>query len=501
MEVEQADEAEAIARFQLWQKEPVQFVRDNFGVEPDPWQAMVLNWVRDGDRRVAMQACKGPGKTCVLAWIIWWFMLFENANIAAISNSGANARNNLWKELALWRDKSVWIKQTYVMTATRIYVPSITDLEPELNRDYERTWYCEMRTWSKTADDAAVAQTIQGLHANNVMVILDESGGMPDGIMVAAEGVLANAVPGDGKRAHIVQAGNPTALKGPLYRAATSERALWKVVEITGDPDDPLRTPRLSLTWCQEQIRTHGREHPWVLVNIMGKFPPASFNALIGPDEVSAAIGRHLVLSSFNRAAKVIGVDVARYGDDATVIWPRQGLAAFEPVMMRNAHPDDVAGRIAVLMEEWKADAVMVDATGGFGDGVVDSLARIGISAIRVQFAGKPIEPKFYNKRSEILWKLCEWIKNGGAIAPGQWAQEVQAELTVTEYTFRGDKILIEDKDFIKAKLGHSPDHSDALACTFAFPVAPRDSDPLAGIGGAGDYSHAKTDYDPLQRA
>lgn len=487
--------AEAIATLARWKAEPIDFVRECFGVEPDPWQKIVLNQYRDGYRRIGMQACKGPGKTCVLAWIIWHFMLNENANVAGISTSGANIRNNLWKELAMWRDKCAWLKQAYVMTATRIYVESTED------HDYERTWFCEMRTWSKTADDATVAQTLQGLHANFVLVVLDESGGMPDGIMVAAEGVLANHVPGDGTRAQILQAGNPTQLRGPLYRAATRERSLWRMTEITGDPDDPNRTPRLSLTWCQELIGIYGRDHPWVMVNILGKFPPASFNALIGPDELRAAVGRHLALSSFDKAAKIIGVDVARYGDDATVIWPRQGLAAFQPITMRNAHPDDVAGQIITLMEDWKADAVMVDATGGFGDGVVDSLGRIGVTAIRVQFAGKPIQAKFYNKRSEILWNLVDWIKTGGALAPGEWSDKLVEELTQIEYTFRGDKILIEEKELVKAKLGRSPDYSDALACSFAFPVTPKERDILAGIESRGDYNHAKTDYDPLQRA
>src|SRR5271156_4480738 len=166
------NEAAAILKLSQWKADQILFVRECFGVEPDAWQVIVLNWYRDGKRRIAMQACKGPGKTCVLAWIILHFMLFENAQIAAISNSGANARNNLWKEIAIWRDKSVWLKSAYVMTATRLYAPSITGrFKPEENKDYERTWFCEMRTWSKTADDAVVAQTLQGLHADHVMVI------------------------------------------------------------------------------------------------------------------------------------------------------------------------------------------------------------------------------------------------------------------------------------------------------------------------------------------
>jgi hypothetical protein len=490
-------EEQLTAKLAHWIKEPIDFVRENFGVEPDAFQVQVLNWYRDGESHIAMQACKGPGKTAVLAWIALHFMLFENANIAAVSTSGANTRNNLWKEIALWRDKSPWYKQTYEMTATRLYVPS------DETHDYEKTWFAEMRTWSKTADDATVAQTLQGLHANNVMVLLDESGGMPDGLMVAAEGIMANKRPGDGKRAHIIQAGNPTMLKGPLYRAATKERSHWKVIEITGDPLDPNRCPRIGIEWAQQQIDKHGRDHPWVLVNVMGKFPPASFNALIGPEEVSAAIGRHFPKEAYENAPKVIGADIARYGDDEAVVWPRQGLVAFIPESFRHAHPDDLAGHTLKLANDWAAmdgvevTAYMADATGGYGDGYIDSLGRIGITAMRVQFAGKPIDPKFYNKRSEIIWNLVEWIKSGGSLPPGEWSDHVLEELTVTLYTFVKDKILLEEKDMVKAKLGRSPDYSDALACTFAFPVTRS----FGGFDRAQDFNKAKTDYDVLARA
>jgi phage terminase large subunit len=474
----------------VWLADPVAFVRDCFGVEPDPWQVKTLRAFPE-NRRIAMQACVGPGKTCVLSWMILNFMLIPEAEIAALSVSGANVRNGLWKELAYWRDKCPWIKATYQMTATRIFVPST----PE--NDYERTWFCELRTWSKDADEKLAGQSLQGLHARNIMVVLDESGGMPEALMIAAEGILAT----EHERAHIVQAGNPTTLSGPLYRAATKDRSLWWVIAITGDPDDPDCSPRTNKVWAAEMIRSYGRNHPYVMVKILGLFPPTSFSSLIGPDEANRAVGRHLAVQDFDRAAKIIGVDVARYGDDATVVWPRQGLAAFEPQVFRNAHPDEVAGAIGILMQEWQADSVMVDATGGFGDGVVDSLGRMGITAIRVQFAGKPIEAKFYNKRSEIIWNLVEWVKAGGAIAPGEWAAMLVEELTTMTYTFRLDRILIEEKEIVKVRLGRSPDYSDALACSFAFPVAPRERDVLQGSMAGSSFNHAVTDYNPIERA
>lgn len=476
-----------------YRRDPVAFVRECFGVEPDPWQLEALE-AFPINRRLALQAAKGPGKTALLAWLIWNFMLNENANIAACSISGDNLRNNLWKELAIWRDRCLWIKQAFEMTATRIFVPDTDD------NQYERTWFCEARTWAKSADEGVQALSLAGLHSKYCMAVLDESGSMPDAMMVAAEGVLANVIEGDGSRGHIVQAGNPTTLSGPLYRAASRERSLWHVICITGDPDDAQRSPRISKIWAQEQIQKYGKDNPWVLVNVFGRFPPSSLTALIGPDEVRAAIGRHLYAHQYNFAAKIIGVDVARYGDDSSVIWPRQGLAAFEPTVMRNADSNDGGSRVETMAQEWDADAVMVDATGGFGSGWIDSLALMGRTAMEVLFQGKPIESKFGNKRAEMIWNLVQWIKTGGALPPCESSDRLLEELTEIQYCFKQDKIYIEEKDQIKSRLGRSPDYSDALACTFAFPVSPRERDILAGIEARGDYAHAKTNYDPLER-
>ena len=93
--------------------------------------------------------------------------------------------------------------------------------------------------------------------------------------MAAAEAGLATDL--TGKKCKILMAGNPTHLEGPLYRASTSERDLWYLREITADPDDPMRTPRVSIQWAREKIAKYGKDNPWVLVNVFGKFPDHVF--------------------------------------------------------------------------------------------------------------------------------------------------------------------------------------------------------------------------------
>lgn len=476
----------AAERLKLWRERPDVMVRELFHVEPDVFQLEALQ-AFPTTPRIAMKACKGPGKTAVLAWLCWNFLLTRpSPNIAATSITGDNLDDNLWKEMAKWQSRSELLQRTFDWTRTRISIKG--ELAP--------VWWMSARKWARSADASQQADTLAGLHADYVMIVLDESGGIPDAVMSAADAIFASCVEG-----HVVQAGNPTMLEGPLYRAATVERALWHVIEITGDPDDPRRCARVSVEWARQQIEKYGREHPWVLVNVFGKFPPASFNALLGPEDVTAAMGRHLREEQYAFAAKVLGVDVARFGNDSSVLFPRQGLAAFAPKQWRNLRSDEGAGRVALAEDEFGADAVFVDDTGGFGAGWIDALVLLNRSPVGVNFSSKALEEgRFYNRRAEMYWKAAEWVKQGGALPN---VPELVAEATASTYTFRNGKILVEEKDQVKMRLGRSPDYWDAFVLTFAAPVQKRArtvEDALKerlAMMGVGPRTGVVHDYDP----
>jgi hypothetical protein len=488
-------EQQAMENIARWRRSPATMVRELFKVNPDPWQEEALETYAKVPR-LAMKACKGPGKTCVLSWIAWNFLLTRpQPKVLATSISGDNLADGLWTEMDLWRGKSELLKKHFEWTKTRIYHKG----------QYETTWWMAARQWSQSADKSQQANTLAGRHADYILFLLDESGGIPDAVMVTAEAALSSCVEG-----HIVQAGNPTHLTGPLYRAVTLERAMWKVIEITGDPDDPKRSTRISLQWAKDMIKLWGRDHPYVLVNVLGRFPPSSFNALIGPDEVRDSMKRYYREFELGQSAKVLGVDVALFGDDQSVIAFRQGLQMLSFKKYRNLQPSQGA---SIVSREWKdygAQAAFVDATGGAGAGWVDGLMLLGHAPIGVQFAGHAHESQRYaNKRAEMYFDAVNWIKRGGALPPDD---NLLAQLTATTYTYekRGDRFLIEPKEMVKAKLnGNSPDEADAFILTFAEPVQPADVrgrprhqyayDPFkdSGRGVDGPASKFLYDYDP----
>jgi phage terminase large subunit len=481
-------------RIRRWRKDPVAFVREVFGVAPDLWQVRVLQAVGAGDRdkqRIGMKACKGPGKTCVLAWIIWWFMACwgergEHPKGAATSITSDNIKANLWPELAKWMHRSEFLKAAFEWTATRIRA-----------RDHRETWFFDLRTWAKNADPQQQADTLAGLHAKFLLFVLDESGGIPSAVMATAEAGLANEHLGWAK---IVQAGNPTHLEGPLWDACSTHRHLWYMVEITSDPDDPERTPRVSPEWARQQIEMYGRENPWVMVNVFGKFPPSSLNALLGPDDVNAAFRRYSALSAhlYSHMQKRLGVDVARFGDDRSVLFPRQGLAAFRPVIIRHQRTTAIAARIILAKRNWGWEQAFVDDTGHWGHGVIDNLLTAGVPAIPVVFSSPAIDPRYNNRRTEMWIEMAEWIKRGGAIPQ---IPELVAELTTPTYTFNKGKFVLEEKDMIKERLGRSPDLADGLALTFAIPDMPSANVPGTDVpvGALISGQGMASEYDPFE--
>ena len=470
-------------RLLRWRADPVAFVRENFAVEPDAWQVEFLRQFPNTKRQAAI-ACKGPGKSAVLSWLMWNFISTRlQPKIVNISCSGANLADCLWTEHAKWQAKSPFLKAMFEWSKSRISC-----------RDFPETWWCSARQFAQSADPAAQADTLAGLHEDNVMIEIDEAGSVPIGLIAAAEAILGT--PGGDK--HIVMAGNPTSLEGPLYRASTIERELWKPIHITADPDDPQRTPRVTKEHAAEQIKKWGgKDNPYVLVNIFGQFPPTSINALLGPDDCTRSAKRQCPPAAYTHAAKVLGIDVARFGDDRTVIFPRQGLFASVPLILRAARTEVIVANVAKIAMDWNPDMIFIDGSGGYGAGVEDGLREAGFACVPVYGSGQATDQRFYNKRAEIHWEMAEWVKDRGVL-PLPIIDELTKELTAPTYTLKKDQIIVEPKDHIKARLGFSPDLADALANTFAFPVMPKrnHADPTANQ----HQHHAADEYNPMER-
>lgn len=474
----------ARSRIKRWRENPVAFAYDNFKFEPDHWQRKALEVFPSMDaekQRISLQACAGPGKSAILAICGWNFLCCygdhnDHPKGAAVSVTQDNLKDNLWPEFAKWQGRSQFLLEAFAWTKERIFA-----------KDHPETWFLSARSWSKSANPEEQGRTLSGLHSKYILALIDESGDIPLPVLKAGEQALSTG-PKFGK---IIQAGNPTSLDGMLYAAATKLRDQWFVIRITGDPDDPDRSNRIDIDWARRQIAAYGRDDPWVKPYILGEFPAASINALIGIEDVEAAMRRHLSVDKYEWAQKRLGIDAARFGDDKWVIFPRQGLAAFKPVDMRNPRSHDVVARVAVAKNRFGSEREFFDDTGGYAAGAIDGLIQAGYSPTPVNFAGKAIDPRFYNRRAEMLWSAAQWVKRGGALPN---VPDLVGEMVAHTYSFKSGKLIVIEKDRVKEQIGRSPNYFDALGLTFAEPDMP-----AALVAGMRQASHASTEFDPVR--
>lgn len=225
-------------------------------------------------------------------------------------------------------------------------------------------------------------------------------------------------------------------------------------------------------------------------------FTAAGDDQLISLADAEEAAQRVYVDRDIADAPKVLGVDPARFGDDRSVIFKRQGMQAFDPLVYRGIDNMELAARVAAQIEAWEPDAVFIDS--GAGAGVIDRLRQLDYDVIEVPFGGKATQSHLYlNRRAEMWFELADWLKLGGAI-PNDVALKQELATPVYWFDSAGRKVL-EPKDEIKKRLqgGGSPDMADALALTFAYPVrkrAPKD------IYARLVRNNAKEDYDPYAK-
>ena len=214
-------------------------------------------------------------------------------------------------------------------------------------------------------------------------------------------------------------------------------------------------------------------------------------NVLITIDMVASAAAKRYADYETRGAVKIIGVDVARFGDDRSAICIREGLLCRSVKRLEQMDNMTFAGIVAREIEMFKPDGVFVDA--GRGEGVIDRLRQLGYRVMEVNFGGKPIESSRYaNKRTEMWDGMREWIEAGGAI-PNE--PDLKSDLASPTYSFdAGGRMVLEPKQKLKERGLRSPDLGDALALTFAAPVVP------AAQSGEPDKTMANYDYDPLTR-
>jgi len=197
-------------------------------------------------------------------------------------------------------------------------------------------------------------------------------------------------------------------------------------------------------------------------------FSASASNIVLPIDLVTASAARELQEKDVRGQPVILGVDVARFGDDSTVLTIRQGLWCRAQKVYRGLDTMQAAERVIDVMRQYKPTAVFID-VGAMGAGVIDRLRQLRYHVTDVNFGAAASNERYANKRAEMFFAVRSWMEGGGAIPPDP---KLKSELSVVEYKFTPNgKIILEPKDKVKEKIGKSPDMADSLALTFALPV------------------------------
>lgn len=435
---------------------------------PDVWQAEVLEYIRDNVSRqkpllIAVAGGNGPGKSALAAQVINWGMTTAiDTRITVTANTGTQLSTKTWPEISKWHRMSLFSSWFEIQSGIR----KLRSVDPA----HADSWRCDAITW-----DASSPESFQGLHnvGRRMIFVFDESSDIDPAIWAAQEGSLTDV---DTEIIWLCL-GNPTRATGRFRECFPGGRHArsWKTFKI-----DTRKARMANQEQIAEWIKVYGLDHDFVRVRVLSEFPNASSTQFIATDlvEGAAAPDRDPPVTIYDPL--VIGVDVAAEGDDKSVIRFRRGRDArtIGPIKFRGIDLMQLAARIAEINERMRPDAIFID-SGGMGLGVVDRCRQLQLPVYGINFGENPTggDPTaaYYNRRAEMWGKVKEWLPHGMIDDD----PELKADLTAVEYGYKlkdgRDAILLERKKDMKARGLSSPDDGDALALTFALPVAPSD--------------------------
>lgn len=405
-----------------------------FGIEDD----------EDFNVRMAVSSGHGTGKTALISITILWYMVTRsNANVRVTANSEAQLRSTTWPELALWNTRCIfghWFK----WEATRFSKIGARE-----------TWYAEAITWNE-ANPAAFA----GKHGRYYLTIYDEAAGIPSVIWETTRGSMTTK-----GNTHLAF-GNPIFPSGGFFDIFhTEKRNMWNLRHINS-----LETKHGNSSELRAIVREYGPDHDVTRRRVLGQFPRQAARQFISTETVERAIERRIEPIEYENFPIYMGIDVAHFGDDRSVIVIRQGprllqIHTFEG--MDTVELTNVA--IGHLKSNPNISMCFVDAT-GIGVGVSDMLARWTHKVQPVQVGRRPTNQKLYkNLRVEIWDKMRAWLDT--ADLPDN--PILRQELTQIEYDYTDlGQMRLEKKVAMKARGIPSPDIADALAFTFCRPDA-----------------------------
>lgn len=415
---------------------------------PDWWHIEVMNTIKEyleGPETeplcISVASGHGAAKTALAAWLQLWFISCR-AHPAMVTT--ANTENQLmtktWRELAKWHKLSL-CKDWFEWTATSYYLKA----HPE-------TWKANAIPWSENNTEA-----FAGTHEESVMVVYDEASKISDKIWEVTDGIFTTP------KCLWVVFGNGTRNVGRFYECFHKNKKHWKTWQI-----DSRTCKAANKKYLDRLIEQYGgEESDQAKVRVRGMFPKSATRQLISSDSIDKAMKYEA--EGFEYLPLVMGVDIARFGENSSTICIRRGRKVFEIEVLPKQDLMTTAHCVAEAIKKHRPIQTFIDGS-GIGAGVVDRLRQLNFSVVDVNGGNSSMNPRFLNKRAEMWWEGKEFIEGLCELPPDP---KLKDELACVEYDYTDKgRIRLDRKADIMEQYGFSPDRADALMLTFAYPVA-----------------------------
>lgn len=448
----------AEAKAARYRGDPAAWVRDRLGEHLWSKQREIAESVRD-HRRTAVKSCHDSGKSFIASRLAaWWLSVHPPGEAFVVSTAPTYQQVHaiLWEEIRRAGAKAANLGHP---------LPGRVLLSDE--------WKLDDGTligWGRKPADTD-EHGFQGIHRRYVLVIIDEACGVPEQLWTAVEAVTTN------RDCRILAIGNPDD-PATEFAKVCAPGSGWAKVRISAfdtpnftDEDVPeqLRPLLLDPDWVEDKRRRWGEESPRYISKVLGDFPEIGEDILISPAMIRAAQER----DAQPGPQAVLGVDVARFGSDRTILLLRRGPVARVIGDYSKQSTTVTTGKVVAAVADHRVDEIRVDGV-GVGGGVVDQLVEQGRDVLDMQSGAAAHDPEhFANARAEWYWALRQRFEQGDIdIDPDDDDLAAQLGAIRYKYTARG-QVQIESKDDMRKRKQPSPDRADALMLTAAArPVA-----------------------------
>lgn len=459
------DVAQAVQLIERWQREPLTWLRDVLG-GPQPWgrQAEIIEAIPKY-AEVDVASGHSIGKDWLSARIaLWWLFTRPNSIVITTAPTERQVKTILWGELRkAYRQSRAPLGGQLADVDSMLRVGPMHYAKGIVSRD---------------------ASSLQGFHAEHVLLIVDEAAGIASYAFEGLESCASTAT------SRILRIGNPTC--GPNHPFARScrrpnEEGKHLTIEISSTETPNYVEGRevipglASREFVERIAERYGEQSQTFRSRVLGKFPTGSPDSLITLDHIGEARSRFNDDLPNPEAQEVrVGVDVARQGPDATSICVRRGNRVHWPAngTLHKADAIQVARRAAEIAQEHDALSIAIDG-GGLGAGPVDALRDLqrrrevpsSIEVVEVQFGARAVEQdRFANRRAELWWRMRDFLRDH---AVSDLDDDLAEELTAPTFGYLGARIQLEKKEQVKRRLGRSTDRSDALALAISGHLSP----------------------------